>query len=192
MRSKVMLWMAIGVVAPVAAGCASTVTPAAVSAPSSVKAVVGGTTSGTATASGADAQFPIPTGFDANRNATADIQSALRLAKTSHKEVLLDFGADWCPDCVALDTLFHTTQVETLLNSDYVVVPIDVGNWDLNISTASQYVDLTTSGIPALVVISGGGQEREATNDGSFSNARTLGADQVADFLTSWAPGSSQ
>jgi hypothetical protein len=38
------------------------------------------------------------------------------------------------------------------LDSDYVVVPIDVGDWNLNISTAGQYVDLTTSGIPALVV----------------------------------------
>ncbi len=148
--------------------------------------------SSSAVASGASAQFPIPTGYDANRNAIADIQAALSVAKASHKEVLLDFGADWCPDCMALDTLFHSAQVEPLLNSDYVVVAVDVGDWNLNISTADQYVDLTTSGIPALVVISGDGQVREATNDGSFSNARTMDSNQVANFLTTWAVGSKQ
>jgi thiol:disulfide interchange protein len=106
--------------------------------------------------------------------------------------VLLDFGADWCPDCRALDTMFHSAHIEALLNSDYVVVPIDVGDWNLNMSTASQYVDLSTSGIPALVIMNGSGRVREATDNGSFSNARSMNADQVASFLTAWAPGSSQ
>jgi thiol-disulfide isomerase/thioredoxin len=152
----------------------------------------GAAASSSGTASGAGGQFPIPTGYDAYRNATADIHAALSLAKTSHKEVLLDFGADWCPDCVALDTLFHSAQVQSLLNSDYVVVPVDIGNWDLNISTAGDYVDLATSGIPALVVMSGDGQVRETTNDGSFSNARTMDPAEVATFLATWAPGSRQ
>jgi thiol-disulfide isomerase/thioredoxin len=192
----------MAVVAPVVAGCASTAAPITTTTTTTSMATSTSTATNTATSSvaaggtagavGASAQFPIPTGYDANRNATADIQAALGLAKTSHKEVLLDFGADWCPDCVALDTMFHSTQVESLLDSDYVVVPIDVGDWNLNISTAGQYVDLTTSGIPALVVISRAGQVRETTNDGSFSNARTMDPDQVANFLTTWAPGSSQ
>jgi thiol:disulfide interchange protein len=172
-------------------GCASVAAPTTTMATSSIKATAA-VVSSSATAVGASAQFPIPTGYDANRNAITDIRAALSLAKTSHKEVMLDFGADWCPDCVALDTMFHSAQVEPLLNSDYVVVPIDVGDWNLNISTASQYVDLTTSGIPALVVMSGNGQVREATNDGSFSNARTMDPNQVATFLTTWAPGSGQ
>jgi thiol:disulfide interchange protein len=106
--------------------------------------------------------------------------------------VLLDFGADWCPDCVALDGMFHSAQVESLLNSNYVVVPVDVGDWNLNLAVAGDYVDLNTSGIPALVVISDSGQVREATNDGSFSNARTMAPSQVASFLTTWAPTSSR
>jgi thiol:disulfide interchange protein len=143
-------------------------------------------------AAGAGGRSPIPSGYDANRDAGADIQSALRLAKGSHKEVLLDFGANWCPDCVALDKMFQSSQVEPLLDAGYVVVPVDVGDWNLNIALAGRYVNLSTSGIPALVVISGDGRVREATDDGSFSNARTMDASQVAAFLTTWAPGSGQ
>ena len=197
MRSKTMLCMAIAAVVPVAAGCASSGTTAPTATTTTNAAAggapaVGAVASSSVTASGGGAQFPIPTGYDANRNATADIRAALSLAKSSHKEVLLDFGADWCPDCVALDKMFHASQVTAILNSDYVVVPIDVGEWNLNISVAEQYVNLNTSGIPALVVISDSGQVREATNDGSFSNARYMDPNQVSSFLADWAPASSQ
>lgn len=203
MRSKVRFCIAIAALGPFAAGCASSTSQTASSTATTTSGVTSSVTSGvkaagaavssSAAASAASGQqFPIPTGYDASRKATADIQAALALAKTDRKEVLLDFGADWCPDCVALDSMFHSAQVESLLNSDYVVVPIDVGDWNLNMSTASQYVDLSTSGIPALVVMDGSGQVREATNDGSFSNARTMDADQVAAFLSTWASGSSQ
>lgn len=189
MRSRTRLCAAIAASSLLATGCAST---GASSATAGNVEATGVAASSSATAPGSGAQFSIPTGYDADRNATADIQAALSLAKTSHKEVLLDFGANWCPDCVALDKMFHSAQVEPLLDSDYVVVPIDVGDWNLNLSTAGQYVDLNTSGIPALVVIDAGGQVREATNDGSFSNARTMDPDQVATFLTTWASGTGQ
>jgi thiol:disulfide interchange protein len=188
-RSKVCLGVAIAVLGTLAAGCASATSPSTATSSSKAPST---TASSSAAVSNASGQFPIPTGYSANRNAEADIRAALHLAATTHKEVLLDFGADWCPDCVALDSMFHSTQVEALLNSDYVVVPIDVGDWNLNLSTASQYVNLQTSGIPALVVMTGSGKVREATNDGSFENARTMDADQVAAFLTTWAPGSTQ
>lgn len=190
MRSKVSLCCAaIVLLGPFAAGCASA---ASSTATTSGTETAGATASTSAAASHAGGQFPIPTGYDANRDAAADIQAALHLATSTHKEVLLDFGADWCPDCMALDTMFYSAQVEALLHSDYVVVPIDVGDWNLNISTASRYVDLSTSGIPALVIMNSSGQVREATNNGSFSNARSMNAGQVAAFLTTWAPGSSQ
>jgi thiol:disulfide interchange protein len=189
LRSKVRFCVGISVLGLFAGGCASTAAPAA--STSGVNAAAA-TVSTSATASGAGGQFPIPTGYDAGRDATADIQAALGLAKASHKEVLLDFGADWCPDCVALDKMFHAAQVESLLNSSYVVVPIDVGDWNLNLAVAGDYVDLNTSGIPALVVISDSGQVREATNDGSFENARTMDPSQVASFLTTWAPTPSR
>jgi hypothetical protein len=46
---------------------------------------------------------------------------------------------------------------------------------------------LSTSGIPALVVLTPAGKIREATNDGSFSEARDMGNAEVNEFLTKWA-----
>lgn len=152
-----------------------------------------GEASPTSTASSAQPQTTgdpaIPNGYDANRNASADIKTALATAAHKHQEVLVDFGADWCPDCVALDSMFRSHQVEPLLTNDYVVVAVDVGTWNLNLDVAGRYLDLHTSGIPALVVLTPSGKVITTTNDGSFSNARTMAPSDVAAFLTKWAPG---
>lgn len=87
-----------------------------------------------------------------------------------------------------LDQLFRAAPVESLLDRDYVVVAVDVGEFDHNLDVAGRYVDLQTSGIPALVVLSSTGSLRTATNDGAFSNARTMKPEQVSAFLTRWAP----
>ena len=134
----------------------------------------------------------LPDGYDATRNAKADIQAALATAVKQHREVLIDFGANWCPDCKSLDAMFHSPQVEPLLQKDYLVVAVDVRQFDHDIDLAEQYVDLQTSGIPALVVLQSNGTLRTATNDGSFSNARSMDAGQVSTFLNRWAPSTSQ
>ncbi|GAA2096339.1 hypothetical protein GCM10009759_25440 [Kitasatospora saccharophila] len=130
----------------------------------------------------------LPDGYDATRDAKADIQAALAEAAKDHREVLVDFGANWCPDCRALDVMFRSAQVEPLLRKDYVVVAVDVGKFDHNLDLAAQYVNLQTSGIPALAVLKSDGDLRTATDDGAFANASSMDAGQVGSFLTRWAP----
>jgi thiol:disulfide interchange protein len=134
----------------------------------------------------------LPNGYDSSRNAQADIRAALAAAVGEHREVLIDFGANWCPDCRALDVMFRSALVGPLLRKDYVVVAVDVGQFNHNVSLAGRYVNLQTSGIPALVVLKSGGALRTATNDGSFANARTMNPGQVRAFLLRWAPARSQ
>ncbi|MCH0557413.1 MULTISPECIES: thioredoxin family protein [Streptomyces] len=134
----------------------------------------------------------IPDSYDAARNAKADIQAALTEAAKDHREVLIDFGANWCPDCRVLDVMFHSPQVEPLLKKDYIVVAVDVGQFNHNLDLASHYVNLRTSGIPALVVLKSNGVLRTTTNDGSFANARSMNPGQVRAFLTHWAPTGHQ
>ncbi|MER7673275.1 thioredoxin family protein [Kitasatospora sp. NPDC096128] len=129
----------------------------------------------------------LPDGYDATRDAAADVKTALAASAGDQRPLLLDFGANWCPDCKVLDKLFRSPQVNPLLRDDYRVVAIDVGRFDHNLDLAAQYVDLQSSGIPALVVLSPDGTVRTASNDGAFADARTMSATTVAAFLKRWA-----
>ncbi|GAA1102668.1 thioredoxin family protein [Kitasatospora arboriphila] len=182
------LLTALAVAAAVTTGCASKAEPSA--APVAVApaaATPGSAAPATPSPAAAPADTEIPDGYDGTRDAAADIKAALALSATDHRQVLLDFGADWCPDCHVLDKLFRAGQVAPLLHGDYRVVAVDVGQFDHNLDLAARYVDLQRSGIPALVVLAPDGTVRTATNDGSFSNARSMDAAGVAAFLKRWS-----
>jgi thiol:disulfide interchange protein len=170
------------------AGCASAGAPAPSSGASSPQAAAAASTAASTLSTSTASAETIPDHYDAARNPAADLKSALTLAATDHKEVLIDFGADWCPDCQVLDKLFQSQNTKSLLQEDYHVVAVDVGQFDRNLGFAAKYVNLETSGIPALVVLAPDGTARFATNDGSFENARAMNSDQVDAFLARWAP----
>lgn len=129
----------------------------------------------------------LPDGYHSSGRPAADLCAALAAARKEHQEVLLDFGANWCVDCNFLLTMFRSPQVEPLLERDYRVVPVDVGRWNLNLGFAARYVTLSTSGIPALVVLTSAGKVRVNTDDGKFEEAHTMHARQVTAFLSRWA-----
>jgi thiol-disulfide isomerase/thioredoxin len=124
--------------------------------------------------------------YDPARDAGADIAAALVQSRRDGRQVLIDFGADWCPDCVALHSLFDSPEVRPLLRQHYHRVAVDVGEFDHNQVVTDRYVDLRRSGIPALVVLAPSGRVRAATNDGSFANARSMTPRQVRAFLARW------
>lgn len=126
-----------------------------------------------------------PQGYDPARDAAADIAAAKRASAKDGRPVLLDFGADWCPDCVVLGRTFTRPATAELLTG-YHVVRVDVGEFDHNLDIAAHYVDLRTSGIPALAVTDSTGRLRVATDGGEFSNARSMPESQVDAFLKKW------
>src|SRR5215469_13165065 len=88
---------------------------------------------GFAAASGvrAGAQSPTPaTSFYPSSDAARDIDAAVAAARQDGKRVLLDFGADWCPDCRVLGGLFEDASVAPIVSANFHVVRIDVGRRD--------------------------------------------------------------
>jgi thiol:disulfide interchange protein len=122
-------------------------------------------------------------------NATKEIQEARAAALKQNKRVLLVFGANWCIDCHILDRAFHQPRVAPLLQGNYVVVHIDVGQYDKNLALAKQYhVDLA-KGVPSVAVIDG--KNSLVTSSTEFEKAHLLTEQDVIDFLDQWKPKKS-
>lgn len=132
--------------------------------------------------SAAEAEGP----FDSTANARQDIEAALRESRTDHKLVLLDFGANWCLDCLVLDRLFRDSTVAGFLGANFRVVHIDVGRFDRNLDVSRTYGSPTEGGVPAVVVLSPAGDVVATTRDGSLESARSATGAQILNFLRSW------
>jgi len=124
--------------------------------------------------------------YDKRADAHTDIQTALTEARADGKLVLLDFGANWCLDCIVLSHLFEDTTVQPFLEDNFHVVSIDVGNWDRNLDVSQRYGSPIDNGIPAVVILTGSGDVIASTKNGALADARTATAREVLDYLKGW------
>ena len=132
--------------------------------------------------------------YDPDADAKAEIASAIKLASQQHKRVLLVFGANWCPDCHALNSRFHQQPIESLVEENFVVVHVDIGEGDgryaKNTDVAEKYEVPLKKGIPALAVLSSNGKLLYSQRNGEFNSARSLDPQKIIDFLNQWKPPS--
>ncbi len=124
--------------------------------------------------------------YDPNANARQAIDSALALARSDHKLVLIDLGADWCLDCVVLDRLFAQPEVQAYLRDHYHLLHVDVGRFDRNLDINRKYGDPIRGGVPAAVVLAPSGQLLVSTGDGALESARRMTAGEVLHLLQGW------
>lgn len=135
-----------------------------------------------------------PRPYDESANASADVDRALATAATEDKKVLLVFGANWCPDCVAFDTAMKNERTAGVVAKSFVVVKVDVGHFDKNLALAQQFGNPIKKGIPAAVVLDKQRQVLHATRGGELSNARRMSENGIHDFLLKLAdaPGGTK
>jgi thiol:disulfide interchange protein len=133
---------------------------------------------------------PNPQLYRADANAAQDIRRALATAAKQHKNVLLDFGGNWCIDCHVLENAFHQPRIAPLLNSNYIVVHVDVGKYDKNLDLAKKYHVNLEKGVPSLAVLDSQGKVLYSTGD--FERARVMSEDDVIQFLDKWKPAAEK
>ena len=66
-------------------------------------------------------------GCHTNNMATNTKPFVEELQKSTKEYVLLDFSADWCPDCVHMSMLFETDEIKSIVEEKFIYHKYDVG-----------------------------------------------------------------
>jgi Thioredoxin-like len=120
--------------------------------------------------------------------APAAIASALTAAGRDHKRVLLVFGGNWCYDCHVLDATFRSRSIAPLVNANYHVIHVNVGNYDANLDLAKKYQIPLDKGVPSLAILDPDGKLVVSQKQGEFESTVKLGPEDVVGFLKKWKP----
>lgn len=112
-----------------------------------------------------------------------ELKEAQSQSKSQNKKLILIFGADWCPDCRALDSIFSDAEVRRVLDSNFILHKIDVGRFDKNLEISDSFGSPIENGIPALVVLEPNGRVLTSTKGGEFSSASKMTKEQVLEYL---------
>lgn len=121
--------------------------------------------------------------------AKGEIAAALKEAAQTHKRVLLVFGGNWCGDCIVLDSYFHSARNSPILEASFLVVHVNVGDYDANLDLAQKYEIPLNKGVPAVAVLSEEGKLIYSQKGGEFEAMRRMDPGDVTKFLARWKPG---
>jgi thiol:disulfide interchange protein len=135
---------------------------------------------------GSPARSALPDIYPPPEQASADLAAALKSAAASHKRVILDFGGNWCTDCHVLDLYFHDAANRPLLEANYVLVHINIGQLDANVDIATRYQIPLNRGVPAIAVLNDHGKLLYSQKTGEFEAMRRMQTKSVTDFLLRW------
>lgn len=126
--------------------------------------------------------------YDKNANADKDVAAAMARAKKEHKLLLIDFGGNWCPDCIVLHNLMLVPAMAKFVDAHYEVVLVDVGRYNRNQELTAHYgLTKRLEGVPAILVINP--KTNKIINRDDVYALRTAGhqtPQALADYLAHW------
>ncbi len=136
----------------------------------------------------APAQFTQRHVYPDPSSAHEDLAAALVTAKHDHKRILVDFGADWCIDCLVLDHYLGQAPNADLLAKNFIKVDVNVGHYDSNLDLAKRFNIPLNLGVPALAILDSNGHLLFAQQHKEFEHMSQMQSSDVTAFLNLWKP----
>ncbi|GEC60855.1 hypothetical protein GOX01_11860 [Gluconobacter oxydans] len=128
---------------------------------------------------------PVATPYPDTTVAHDQVAQAFALAQKTHRKVLLDFGGNWCPDCKMLSGIFALPDAAHWLDSQFVVVPVNVGRINTNLDLAARY-GVTIKAVPTVIIVTPDGHALNSDGSTALGNARSMSPQAVLDLISSW------
>ena len=147
-------------------------------------------TSVTHVATAVAAEHPEARPFDPEPALAAQeaVDTALADAALSGKHAIIVMGANWCHDSRALAGWFQTPRFETMLQDNYIVRYIDVGQKDRNIDVAQRFGLDEIVGTPTIIVTNTHGDVLNLETAPTWRNAASRTEDEIFDYFIELAP----
>ena len=131
------------------------------------------------------AAAPMP--YDESADAAAAVAAAKAQAQADGKLLLIEFGANWCPDCRAFAAAIQAPEAKAVIEEKFVAVKVDVGNWDKHPDVVAAWGNPIEGGIPAIVVANVRGEVLLSTKAGQLAKARNMAPEDFAAFFENLA-----
>lgn len=135
--------------------------------------------------------------YNENQDPRGDIRKAIATAQKENKNVLMQFGGNWCPWCLRFHALVNgVPSLDSLMKENYVYVLVNIPHEkekrDFSLFREYQYPN--RFGYPVFVILDKTGHQIHIQDSDAFEhpNPEVKGYDttKVKRFLTLWTPGS--
>lgn len=133
--------------------------------------------------------WPLPRPYVASRDPFVDINAALALAERDGKFVLIDLGANWCPDCLILSGMMKLPVFEEFMEAHFVRVYVDVGKFDQNMDVVAELgLSEQFTGIPMVVILTPSLKVINATTSSEWVTIGDRDPQDALNYFARYAP----
>jgi thiol:disulfide interchange protein len=129
----------------------------------------------------------LPRDFDPARDAARDLETALRIARASHRNVIVDVGGEWCSWCHIMDRFFAADrELDKLRDRNFVWLKVNFSKENLNEALLRRWPKI--EGYPHLFVLDGSGRLLHSQDTSVLERGKSYDPTAVYAFLVKWAP----
>lgn len=118
--------------------------------------------------------------------AQAAVDAAFAEARKTGRKVLIDFGANWCPDCRVLAGVLTNPAVSPWVDQTFSVVSVNVDHFNKNMDIAKKF-GITIKAIPVALIVTPDGKVLNGDETLALGDARRMSGQAVVDKLAAWA-----
>jgi thioredoxin-related protein len=129
--------------------------------------------------------------YNENADIRADVKAAVIKAKKENKNVLIQWGGNWCPWCIRFHKLvLGEKRIDSIMKKDYVYilanVPKEKNKRDF--ALYGEYGYPNRFGFPVFVILDGNGKQLHIQDSEYLEYGKTPGYDttKVFTFLKMW------
>ena len=127
--------------------------------------------------------------YDPNANAEAQLRDAIKLAKQTHRHVLVQVGGNWCSWCIRFHGMVASDEgLTALADSNYVVVHLNYSKENKNEKTLARLGYPQRFGFPVFVILDAKGRRIHTQNSAYLEEDKGYSREKVETFFRQWSP----
>ena len=125
--------------------------------------------------------------YDSERDAIAEIDSAVRQAGIENKYVLIQVGGNWCKWCIRLHHFIESNhQVDSIIYADYIPIRVNYSKENQNPEAMKRLGFPDRFGFPVLVILDSKGNRLHIQDTYYLEQEDGYSEEKIKRFLLNW------
>ena len=136
----------------------------------------------------AEEKAKLPKPYHPEANAELDIQNALKLAKKTHKNVIIQAGGNWCIWCLRFNNYVQQTpELKKLADDNYVYYHLNWSPENKNEKVFAKYGNPGDKfGYPVFIVLDENGKQIHTQDSAVLEEGSGYSLEKVKTFFNAW------